>query len=137
MDGIGTIWSTEAIPWNLILRITISKPSKGRKMKANVLLWFKNDLRLHDNETLQRASYFESKLIDYDVASNWMKWHMLTKKVVPKPCFMKTAKGGNRIFKMMVTNYIFKLFRVSNVSCRNSLVPSLASSDSRLYFQRY
>lgn len=29
---------------------------------------------------------------------------MLTRNVVPIPCFMKTAKGGNKIFKMIVTN---------------------------------
>jgi len=31
----------------------------------------------------------------------------LIRKVTPRPCFIKTAKGGNKIFKMIVNIIIF------------------------------
>lgn len=35
----------------------------------------------------------------------------LTKNVVPIPCFMNTAKGGKRIFKIIVNSDIVYVFR--------------------------
>jgi len=35
----------------------------------------------------------------------------LTRKVVPNPCFKKTAKGGSIIFKIIVTSDILFVFR--------------------------
>jgi deoxyribodipyrimidine photo-lyase len=41
--------------------------------RVNCASYFVHDLKLN---WTWGASYFESKLIDYDVSSNWMNWHM-------------------------------------------------------------
>ena len=41
--------------------------------RVNCSSYFVHDLKL---DWTWGASYFESKLIDYDVSSNWMNWHM-------------------------------------------------------------
>ena len=41
--------------------------------RVNCASYFVYDLKL---DWTWGASYFESKLIDYDVSSNWMNWHM-------------------------------------------------------------
>ena len=41
--------------------------------RVNCASYFVHDLKL---DWTWGASYFESKLIDYDVSSNWMNWHM-------------------------------------------------------------
>ncbi|AMR30508.1 DASH family cryptochrome [Mucilaginibacter sp. PAMC 26640] len=41
--------------------------------RVNCASYFVHDLRL---DWTWGAAYFESKLIDYDVSSNWMNWHM-------------------------------------------------------------
>ena len=35
---------------------------------------------------------------------------MLIKSVVPTPCFIKTASGGNKIFRIIVSNDITYIF---------------------------
>lgn len=37
---------------------------------------------------------------------------ILTKKVVPRPCFKKTANGGSKMFKIMVSKDITVQFFV-------------------------
>ncbi len=39
---------------------------------------------------------------------------MLIKKADPSPWFIKTARGGKRMFKIMVTNDIIVLFKIKN-----------------------
>ncbi len=41
--------------------------------RVNCASYFVHDLKI---DWTWGASYFESKLIDYDVSSNWMNWHM-------------------------------------------------------------
>ena len=43
--------------------------------RVNCASFFVNDLNI---DWTWGASYFESKLIDYDVSANWMNWHMQT-----------------------------------------------------------
>ena len=41
--------------------------------RVNCASYFVHDLNI---DWTWGAAYFESKLIDYDVSSNWMNWHM-------------------------------------------------------------
>lgn len=41
--------------------------------RVNCTSYFVHDLKI---DWTWGAAYFESKLIDYDVSSNWMNWHM-------------------------------------------------------------
>ena len=39
---------------------------------------------------------------------------MLTTKVPPNPCFIKTAAGGNMMFKIIVKSDMFFVLKVNN-----------------------